>query len=103
MLGIPLFILGYNRVKGKVKGGMEMDAGFGEKIIAIRRDENGDIQMVKNHTGRVLSIEQAMEEAKEGRFDSLNAIDKEGNWFINSSAGDGMPERGGNLDILPEF
>jgi hypothetical protein len=80
-----------------------MDTGFGEKIIAIRKDENGDIKMIKTHTGRIVPIEQAIQEAREGRYDSLHAIDKEGNWYIRHSAGTDAPEWGGNLDILPEF
>lgn len=76
---------------------------MGEKIIAIRKDQNGDIAEVMTHTGRVMSIEQAVEEARAGRFDSITALDKEGNWTISSSTGDGAPESGSNLDALPSF
>jgi hypothetical protein len=76
---------------------------MGEKIIAVQKDGNGDIAEVMTHTGRVISIEQAMKEAVEGRFDSITALDKEGNWYINSSTGDGQPESGSNLDMLPSF
>jgi hypothetical protein len=76
---------------------------MGEKIIAVKKDGNGDIAEVMTHTGRVLSIEQAMQEAREGKFDSITAIDKEGHWLIESSAGDGQPEFGSNLDMLPSF
>ncbi|KEO81201.1 DUF3892 domain-containing protein [Tumebacillus flagellatus] len=76
---------------------------MGEKIIAVRKDRNGDIAEVMTHTGRVISIEQAMQEARDGNFDSLDAIDREGNWYIKSSTGDGEPEAGGNLDMLPSF
>lgn len=76
---------------------------MGEKIIAVQKDANGDIAEVMTHTGRVISIEQAMKEAAEGQFDSITALDKEGNWYINSSSGDGQPESGSNLDMLPSF
>lgn len=76
---------------------------IGEKIIAVRKDENGRISQIKTHTGRILTMEQAMRQAAEGGFDSLTAIDREGNWYIANSAGDGEPEIGGNLSVLPEF
>lgn len=76
---------------------------FGEKIVAIRKDEQGNIVQVKTHTGRILSIEDAMDQARQGGFDSLTAIDAQGNWSIADGAGDGEPEQGGNLTILPEF
>ena len=74
-----------------------------EKIIAINKDINGDISEVMTHTGRRLSITQAIQEAREGKFDSIDVIDKEGHWYIQSSTGDGQPEFGGNLDILPSI
>lgn len=76
---------------------------FGEKIVAIQKDGNGNIAKVKTHTGRVLSIQEAMQQAKNGGFDSITSLDPQGNWFIANSAGDGQPEKGGNLTILPEF
>lgn len=74
-----------------------------EKIIAIQKDQNGDIAEIMTHTGRVMSIQEAMEAARAGFFDSITAIDKEGNWYIESSTGDGQPEYGSNLDTLPSF
>jgi Protein of unknown function (DUF3892) len=76
---------------------------MGEKIIAVRKDHNGDIAEVMTHAGRVISIEHAMQEARQGKFDSIDALDQEGNWYIQSSTGDGEPESGGNLDMLPSF
>ncbi len=76
---------------------------FGEKIVAIRKDDQGNIVQIKTHTGRILSIEEAMEQAGQGGFDSLTSIDERGNWTIDVGAGDGEPEQGGNLTILPEF
>lgn len=76
---------------------------MGEKIIAIEKDQNGDISQVMTHTGRTLPIDQAIQEANQGQFDTITALDKEGNWYIQSSTGTGQPEHGGNLDILPSF
>lgn len=76
---------------------------MGEKIIAIQKDHNGDIAEIMTHTGRTMSIHQAIQEARAGKFDTITAIDKEGHWYIESSTGTGQPERGGNLDILPSF
>ncbi|GAX89121.1 DUF3892 domain-containing protein [Effusibacillus lacus] len=76
---------------------------IGEKIVAIQKDENGNITQVKTHTGRVLSIEEAIQQAENGGFDSIDKIDKHGNWYMKASAGDAQPEQGGNLSILPEF
>ncbi|TCP52211.1 uncharacterized protein DUF3892 [Tumebacillus sp. BK434] len=76
---------------------------MGEKIIAVNKDQNGDIAEVMTHTGRVISIQQAMQEAAEGKFDSITSLDKEGNWTIANSTGDGQPETGNNLDMLPSF
>jgi hypothetical protein len=76
---------------------------IGEKIIAVRKDANGEITKIKTHTGRVLSIEEAIRHAKNGGFDSITDLDPQGNWYISNSAGDGQPVNGGNLTILPEF
>jgi hypothetical protein len=76
---------------------------LGEKIVAIRKDGNGNIMEVKTHTGRILTIDQAIRQAEQGGFDSITSLDREGNWYIANSAGDGEPEQGGNLTILPEF
>ncbi|BCJ87499.1 DUF3892 domain-containing protein [Effusibacillus dendaii] len=76
---------------------------IGEKIVAIQKDDAGNISKIKTHTGRILGIEEAKRFAAKGGFDSLTSIDEEGNWYIERSAGDGKPEIGGNLTILPEF
>lgn len=74
---------------------------MGEKIIAVNKDQNGNIAEVMTHTGRVIPIEQAIQEVSEGKFDSITSLDRAGNWSIESSAGDGQPESGNNLDMLP--
>jgi hypothetical protein len=76
---------------------------MGEKIVAIKKDQNGDIAYVKTDDGAILSIEEAQVLAREGKIDSLASLDKEGNWTILDSAGNGETVTGNNLDQLPEF
>lgn len=76
---------------------------MGEKIIAIRKDHNGDIAFIKTNQGKVLSIQEAQHLAKEEYFDSIQSLDKEGNWIILNSAGTAERIEGHNLDKLPEF
>jgi hypothetical protein len=76
---------------------------MGEKIVAIKKDQNGDIAYVKTDDGAILSIEEAQVLAREGKIDSLASLDKEGNWTILYSAGNGETVTGNNLDQLPEF
>lgn len=76
---------------------------IGHKIVGVRKDAVGNIVQIKTNTGRILDIQEAMNLAQQGGFDSLTSIDPAGNWYIENSAGDGQPEMGGNLTILPDF
>lgn len=76
---------------------------IGEKIVAIRRDEQGNITHIRTHLGHVLTLEEAVAQAKQGGFDSITSLDSQGNWTIARDARDGEPVTGGNLTILPEF
>ncbi|UOF91738.1 DUF3892 domain-containing protein [Fodinisporobacter ferrooxydans] len=74
-----------------------------EKIIAIRKDGNGDIAYIKTESGKILSIEEVRQLANQGLIDSIDDLNKEGDWVIEQSAGTGERVEGHNLDMLPKF
>ncbi len=76
---------------------------LGDKIIGIRKNEFGEISMVKLNNGRVMTLDEVRLLVSDGQIDSLTEIDANGNWTIDQSYGDATPESGSNLDMLPGF
>jgi|BioPla2DNA2_1021312.scaffolds.fasta_scaffold124698_2 hypothetical protein len=77
-------------------GGMLVD----EKVVAVNKNEQGDIVSVKTNQGRVFRTDQAILQVRAGRLAGLQVVNRDGREYIRTNA-DGIAEN--NLDNLPEF
>ena len=77
-------------------GGMLVD----EKVVAVNKNEQGDIASVKTNQGRVFRTDQAILQVRAGRLAGLQVVNRDGREYIRTNA-DGIAEN--NLDNLPEF
>ena len=77
-------------------GGMLVD----EKVVAVNKNEQGDIVSVKTNQGRVFRTDQALLQVRAGRLAGLQVVNRDGREYIRTNA-DGIAEN--NLDNLPEF
>jgi len=71
-----------------------------EKIVAVRKNDEGDIIAFKTDNGRELDYVTALNEAKAGRIAHIDVFHKYGRDIIRSEP-DGIKEN--NLDQLPLF
>lgn len=71
-----------------------------EQIIAVRKNDDGDIIAFKTEQGRELDYITALNEAKEGKLAHIDVFHKYGRDIIRSEP-DGIKEN--NLDNLPSF
>ncbi|WP_368974416.1 DUF3892 domain-containing protein [Caldifermentibacillus hisashii] len=71
-----------------------------EEIVAVRKNEDGDIIAFKTKSGRELDYVTALEEAKAGKISHIDVFHKYGQDIIRSEP-DGIEEN--NLDNLPLF
>ena len=71
-----------------------------EKIVAVRKNDEGDIIAFKTDNGRELDYVTALDEAKAGRIAHVDVFHKYGRDIIRSEP-DGIKEN--NLDQLPLF
>ena len=71
-----------------------------EKIVAVRKNDEGDIIAFKTENGRELDYITALNEAKAGNLAHVDVFHKYGRDIIRSEP-DGIKEN--NLDQLPEF
>ncbi|MGE6260622.1 DUF3892 domain-containing protein [Heyndrickxia sporothermodurans] len=71
-----------------------------EVIIAVRKNEDGDIIAIKTNSGRELDYISALEEAKTGKIAHVDVFHKYGRDILRSEP-DGIKEN--NLDQLPSF
>ena len=71
-----------------------------EEIVAVRKNDEGDIIAFKTSSGKELDYITALEEAKAGNISHVDVFHKYGRDIIRSEA-DGIKEN--NLDQLPEF
>ncbi|MCM3236341.1 hypothetical protein BLX88_09490 [Bacillus obstructivus] len=71
-----------------------------EEIIAVRKNEDGDIIAIKTKQGRELDYVTALEEAKAGKLAHVDVFHKYGRDILRSEP-DGIKEN--NLDELPQF
>jgi len=71
-----------------------------EEIVAVRKNEDGDIIAFKTKSGRELDYVTALEEAKTGKISHIDVFHKYGRDIIRSEP-DGIEEN--NLDNLPLF
>lgn len=71
-----------------------------EQIVAVRKNEDGDILAFKTSSGRELDYMTALDEAKAGKLAHVDVFHKYGRDIIRSEP-DGITEN--NLDNLPSF
>jgi|GEM_PF-490825 len=73
---------------------------YQERIIAVRKNENGNIIAVMTDQQRILPYDQALAEARAGRLAHVDVFHKYGRDILRSEP-DGIKEN--NLDNLPLF
>ncbi|MBB6452476.1 hypothetical protein HNQ94_000921 [Salirhabdus euzebyi] len=71
-----------------------------EQIVAVRRNDDGDIIAFKTESGRELDYVTALDEAKAGKLAHVDVFHKYGRDIIRSEP-DGLKEN--NLDNLDSF
>ncbi|MGE8205777.1 DUF3892 domain-containing protein [Heyndrickxia sp. NPDC080065] len=71
-----------------------------EEIVAVRKNDDGDIIAIKTDNGRELDYVSALEEAKSGKLANVDVFHKYGRDILRSEP-DGIKEN--NLDQLPTF
>ncbi|MCM3670433.1 DUF3892 domain-containing protein [Mesobacillus maritimus] len=71
-----------------------------EQIVAVRKNDDGDLIAFKTESGRELDYVTALEEAKAGRLAHVDVFHKYGRDILRSEP-DGVKEN--NLDQLPTF
>lgn len=78
----------------------EDSANGKERIVAVRKNDDGDIIAFKTESGRELDYLTALDEAKAGMLAHVDVFHKYGRDIIRSEP-DGVKEN--NLDQLPSF
>ncbi|RLQ97444.1 DUF3892 domain-containing protein [Falsibacillus albus] len=71
-----------------------------EKIVAVRKNDEGDLIAFKTNSGRELDYLTALDEAKAGKLSHVDVFHKYGRDILRSEP-DGIKEN--NLDNLPSF
>lgn len=71
-----------------------------EQIVAVRKNDDGDLIAFQTNAGRELDYVQALSEAKSGNLANVDVFHKYGRDILRSEP-DGIKEN--NLDELPEF
>ncbi|MFB7816461.1 DUF3892 domain-containing protein [Paenibacillus chitinolyticus] len=71
-----------------------------ESIVAVRKDEDGDIIAVKTSSGRELDYVSVLNEAKSGNLAHVDVFHRYGRDILRSEP-DGI--KSNNLDQLPPF
>lgn len=79
---------------------IQEDVSGKEEIVAVRKNDDGDIIAFKTKTGRELDYITALDEAKSGKIAHIDVFHKYGRDIIRSEP-DGIKEN--NLDNLPTF
>ncbi|HET6872587.1 MAG TPA: DUF3892 domain-containing protein [Sporolactobacillaceae bacterium] len=72
-----------------------------EKIVAVRKNGDGDIVELKTDSGKIVNYKTAQQMAQEGELEGVNVFKgRDGEPHLRSNA-DGDPTN--NLDQLPTF
>ncbi|RAP75773.1 DUF3892 domain-containing protein [Paenibacillus montanisoli] len=89
------------RQQGQQQAAQEIQDEPGkEQIVAVRKNEEGDLIAFKTDSGRELDYLTALQEAKSGNLAHVDVFHKYGRDIIRSEP-DGFA--GNNLDNLPTF
>ncbi|MBE5105888.1 DUF3892 domain-containing protein [Bacillus thuringiensis] len=89
--------------QGEEQAQLEVAQGVGsgvEEIVAVRKNDEGDLIAFKTSSGRELDYITALDEAKSGKLAHVDVFHKYGRDIIRSEP-DGIKEN--NLDNLPSF
>lgn len=70
------------------------------KLVAVRKDKQGNITHFLTDTEEIITAEQAETMAKEGEFASITELHQDGTWIIDDAT---QHLEGHNLGDLPEF
>ncbi|MDQ0191409.1 DUF3892 domain-containing protein [Alicyclobacillus cycloheptanicus] len=91
-----------NEANGVNEDSLQAGAGPSQnRVVAVRKNGDGDIVQFKLADGRVVDYPQAIEMAKNGQIEHANAFrGRDGDFHIRSDA-DGDPSN--NFDNLPQF
>jgi hypothetical protein len=94
----------YNDYKEQSQGQAELEAyspqSGKEQIVAVRKNDDGDLIAFKTENGRELDYVSALTEAKAGKLAHVDVFHKYGRDILRSEP-DGIKEN--NLDNLPHF
>ncbi|MFT9597925.1 DUF3892 domain-containing protein [Mesobacillus sp.] len=94
----------YNEYKEESQGQAELEANSQqsgkEQIVAVRKNDDGDLIAFKTESGRELDYISALSEAKAGKLAHVDVFHKYGRDILRSEP-DGIKEN--NLDNLPHF
>jgi len=86
--------------KNEMASNQNMNNPNQEQIVAVRKNEDGDLIAFKTNLGRELDYVTALEEARNGKLANIDVFHKYGRDILRSEP-DGIKEN--NLDELPEF
>ncbi len=94
----------YNEYKEQTRTQSEIEANTiqpgKEQIVAVRKNDDGDLIAFKTDSGRELDYVTALNEAKAGNLAHVDVFHKYGRDILRSEP-DGIKEN--NLDHLPDF
>ncbi|WP_269409600.1 DUF3892 domain-containing protein [Lentibacillus daqui] len=96
----------FEQVYDEYRNQSDMEAGSAsahprqEQIVAVRKNDDGDIIAFKTESGRELDYITALDEAKAGKLAHVDVFHKYGRDIIRSEP-DGIKEN--NLDNLDSF
>ncbi|MFB4168154.1 DUF3892 domain-containing protein [Virgibacillus sp. JSM 102003] len=91
----------YNDYKNQAEAPAQHEGDpYQEQIVAVRKNDDGDIIAFKTESGRELDYVMALSEAKEGKLAHVDVFHKYGRDIIRSEP-DGVKEN--NLDNLDTF
>lgn len=94
----------YNEYKKQSRGQAELEVNQNqlgkEQIVAVRKNDDGDLIAFKTDSGRELDYITALSDAKAGKLANVDIFHKYGRDILRSEP-DGIKEN--NLDNLPGF
>ncbi|MBM7602301.1 hypothetical protein JOC75_000271 [Metabacillus crassostreae] len=90
----------FQQYQNQEKSNLQATNQAGEQIIAVRKNDEGDLIAFKTDSGRELDYIEALTEAKAGHLAHVDVFHKYGRDILRSEP-DGIKEN--NLDSLPEF
>ncbi|TXC93019.1 DUF3892 domain-containing protein [Metabacillus litoralis] len=90
----------FQQYQNQEKSNLQDTNQAGEQIIAVRKNDEGDLIAFKTDSGRELDYIEALTEAKAGHLAHVDVFHKYGRDILRSEP-DGIKEN--NLDSLPEF